>query len=196
MPTQYTLTFINESSTAGDACLYQTAPPGLQSLAWLVRNVDAAADEPATASFGWNLDYGFMFMEPSSSGTSFAEVTSANLATGNEVTFTVTNSGYAFVDPTAGTAGTLTINESSTTMVGFALYGAPLFGATPATTTLTMPAATPPAYMLAFGSFTPGQVMPTSIASPTPVPVTFPSGVFSMTATLSSANVITVVPSS
>lgn len=196
MSTQYTLEFINESSTAGAACLYQTAPPGLQSLAWLVREVAAAtADTPGTASFAWTPSYGYMFMEQSSSGTSFAQVMSADPAgPDNAVTFTVTNAGYAFVDPTAGTAGSLTITESSNVLVGFAMYGAPLFGATPASTTLTLPATAAPAYQLAFGSFTPGQVMPAPGTTPAPVAVTFPSGVFSMTATLSAANVITVVP--
>ena len=135
MPPQYTLTFINQSSSAGTACLYQTAPAGLQSLAWLVRDVGAGA----TATFGWNVNYGYMYM----SGTAFAEVVPADPQQGNAITFNM--SGNSFGTPAAGTpAGTLTITESSPVAVGFAMGGSPLFGAPPPTSTLTLATSSSP----------------------------------------------------
>lgn len=194
MPSQYRLTFINQSAVAGTACLYQTAPEGLQSLAWLVRDVTAAGGDGATAAFGWNVQYGYMYLE-TGSGTGFGEVVAADPQSANQITFNL--SGNTFGTATAGTpAGTLTIDESTPVMVGFALSGSPLFGATPAPSTLTFETAATPSYQLAFGNFTAGQVMPASISNPAPVTVTFPPNVFAMTATLSASNVLTVAPSS
>jgi rhizosphere induced protein len=202
---RYTLTFVNNSSRFGTACLYQVASdsevPDAQSLSWFTRDVDSQA----SVDFDWTLDYGFVCSQsgPLAPGKVFGVPPhlSANLTTTNEVTFSRAPSEaplYAFGSQTAGPrAGSLYIHEDHTVRageasVGISMSGAGVFAiqAQPDSDLVFTPH---PAYWLTFGRFQQGEVLDIG-AIINSAKIDFPAGVYAMTVTLNGDDTFTVSP--
>lgn len=204
---KYSLTFVNNSSNAWSACVYQTDPgidiPNVQSLAWL-----AEVAAPTTAVvFDWTLDYGFTWDEtgPLVPGVVFSgsQTWPADLSTSNQVTLTRPQSPqgayYTFTNQTQGAnAGSLYITEDGTVglgeaSVGIAMSGAGVF-AVEAQPNLNLIFTPHPEYWITFGTFEQGEVLNLDEITNSQQ-INFPPGVYAMTATLNADNTWTVAPS-
>lgn len=213
MSNLYNLLITNTTPSAGTVCVYQTLPapspsstsssapasssppssppasPPLQSLAWLVSPIGAAGTLNATITLGWNVNYGFAVCALGNSLNANIVPADAALTLQNQVSLESGVAGLSFQQPlTAGPVpGTLTINESSQAIIGFAMSGTPVFGLIPPPATYTFTPAPVTALNIAFSPlpnvFVPGQPIPAVV--PNSFAFTFPPNVFSMTATYS-----------
>ena len=200
----YSLTFINNSVNAWSACVYQTDPdinlPNVQSLAWFAE----VAAPTTTVVFDWTIDYAFTWAEtgPLVPGVVYdaSQTWAANLTTTNQVTLTqpTTPQGpyYTFANQTQGpNGGSLYITEDSTVgsqnaSVGIAMSGAGVF-AVNAEPNINLIFTPHPIYWITFGMFQQGEVLDiTEITNS--APISFPPGVYAMTATLNADNTWTV----
>lgn len=193
---QYGLWFVNQSSNAGKACVYQdqgnAAAQAAKVLAWMV----TGANPSVQVNFVWALDYDFAWFDydaPRSQG-----ISSAGLTADNSVAFARNQYGYYFQAPTAGTSGQLSIRADGSipsvnnTLVGIGMHGAGTF-ACPAGPNLNY-AFTPVqdailAYWISFGSYSfdvGDPVDPSTLNNPGKI--IFPYGVYVMTAVLNSQN--------
>lgn len=203
---QYSLTFVNNSSNAWSACVYQTDPdinlPNVQSLAWFAE----VAAPTTTVVFDWYINYAFTWSEtgPLVPGVvySASQTWPANLSTTNQVTFTQPQSPqgpyYTFSNQTQGpNQGSLYISEDSSVglgqaSVGIAMSGAGVF-AVEAEPNLNLIFTPHPVYWITFGMFEQGEVLNiTEITNS--AAIDFPPGVYAMTATLNADNTWTVEP--
>lgn len=202
----YNLTFVNNSSNAWSACVYQTDPninlPNVMSLAWFAE----MAAPTTTVEFTWQINYAFVWSETGLlvPGVNFSasQTWPANLSTTNQVTFTQpqTQQGpyYTFANQTQGpNTGSLYIVEDPSVgvaqaSVGIAMSGAGVF-AVNAEPNLNLIFTPEPVYWITFGMYEQGDVMDiTEITNS--AKVQFPPGVYSMTATLNADNTWTVGP--
>ncbi|HEV2740660.1 MAG TPA: hypothetical protein VGU66_19015 [Candidatus Elarobacter sp.] len=191
-----TLTFVNDSTNAGTACIYQ-AVEGMSSLAWLT-----ASTHPATtAAFTWNQTYSFVWIASDALGGALvrsSQVVAADPVGANSVTLYY-DAGFTFTALGASApSGMLRIVQDATVpanagaLVGVGMDGvATVVVATKPNWTVDVPLAAP-VYCVAFGSFAEGDVIetPPSIA---PLHVTFPEGVTAATVVLGGDNVLRVV---
>lgn len=203
MPTNYSLTVINNSTQFQDLCVYQKpvdlGVPNAMSLAWLT----APAWPTTTVTFSWSLDYCFVWSQTGSlqPGVTFKaqQTWAANPddLTQNQVLFNFDNDAFTFqAGSAAGTPqlGSLYIRELSSVPVGTATVGigmatAGVF-AVQAEPNMNLVFSPHPEYWITAGTFEQGEVLDIEqITNEAPVPF---NGTFDMVATLSSQNTWTV----
>jgi rhizosphere induced protein len=192
----YSLVFKNNSSNYGFGCVYQTDPditdPTILSLAWFSKS----AHPTTKVVFSWTIDYSFVWSETGTlkPGVLFiaGQTWDADLTTTNQVTFSYTGGAYTFQNQQAGAKpGNLYVKEDATiplkqASVGIGMSGAGTF-VKQAQPNLQLTFTPHPKYWIAFGDFTPGEVL--DIGSITnPYEIVFPPGVTSMTAVLNQDN--------
>ncbi len=193
---QYSLFFVNHSINHGSACIYQVlnAPPQNASVvAWLVEY----AFPTSAVSLEWNPTYAFVWSQTGEllpgAMIGASQVWSASVP--EQVTLTSGEGTFTFENQKAGnTPGTLDILQDGTIPLNEAAVGIGMAGAAtcvvqaePNITTSFPPLAQ---YWVTFGNYTSGQILNLPISNA--VQVTFPANVYSMTATISSQNSITV----
>jgi hypothetical protein len=199
----YTLNFTNNSANSGDACVYQQDPnvtdPSVFSLAWFT----CFTNPNTNANFTWSIDYSFVWAQTGvlSPGVIFNayEHEPADLTTSNQITLDY-NNGFEFTNQgPAQPAGSLYITETNNVPVGKASVG---IGMSNAGTFVTQAGPglhaifTPnPEYWITFGYYETGQVLDITVLN-TPAQVSFPTGVYSMTAVLNYDNSWTIAPTS
>ena len=203
MPTQYSLTVINQSQNLGDFCVYQTAPdiddPNVFSLAWFTKKA-----QPTTkVKFTWTIDYSFIWSETGTlvPGVMFdaSQVWDADLSTKNQVTLTNDAGAFTFENLQAGPKpGTLSIKQDATipfntAAAGIGMSGAGTFvvQAQPNYTSMFSPH---PKYWVTFGSFEQGEVLDITQIVSQSAEIDFPVNVYSMTAILQADNTWLVQP--
>ena len=203
---ELTLVFINNSSNAGDACVYQYDPDmdvqDVMSLAWFAKG----AAPTTTFRFRWTLDYCFVWAETGrlAPGLTFKaeQVWEADLETANRITFKrIHDRMYTFAEQQAGpNEGSLYILGDRTlpvreALVGIGMAGAPIYvvPALPNTAWIFTPR---PHYWITFGTFEPGEVLNVESISDRAEDIVFPDSVFSMTAILNRDYTWTILPTS
>ena len=197
---KYSLTFVNNTTNAWSACVYQTDPdiniPNVQSLAWFAE----VAAPTTTVLFQWQIDYAFTWGEtgPLVPGViySASQTWPANLTTTNQVTLTQPQSPqgpyYTFSNQTIGpNPGSLYISEDNTVGLGNASVGIAMSGAgvfvVEAEPNLNLIFTPHPVYWITFGMYEQGEVLNiTEITNSQEI--AFPPGVYAMTATLNADN--------
>ena len=188
---QYSVIFKNNSEQPGTAALYQTDPNNQASaLVWLSRYT-----YPTTSvTFQWQLDYGMCWSQTGKLDSGVVVTASqywpTDLQTNNEVTFDYDpeHQAFHFKDQRQGPqAGSIYIQNTATipadvASVGIGMAGRPIFmvQARPNWQTIFTPH---PAYWIAFGTFTQGEVINTSQMN-NPAQIQFPANIYSMTAIL------------
>ncbi|EPL03514.1 hypothetical protein [Pseudomonas sp. CF161] len=186
---QYAIWFINNSSSSGNVCVYQDPAnvtfnnsDALQTLAWMVMG----ANPGTQIQFVWSLSYDLVWFDYDS------PLTQQILAAppGNQVTLSQNQYGYMFSKPSSGTAGALVIKADATVapvnnvICGIGLGGAGTFGVKPQpnqTGTFT-PCTGALTYWISFGynGATNDVIDPEALNLSQQI--TFPPGVYSMTA--------------
>jgi hypothetical protein len=201
MGQQYQLNFVNESVNSGDVCVFQQVPNAYAkdwvSLAWFSKKSNPGVN----INFTWTLDYSFQWAQTGllDHGVVFEanQSIAADLNSQNQVTFDTNSYGYLFKDQaTGGQSGDLTILTSSRipnfdASVGIAMSGNGTFAkqATPNSTFIFEPH---PSYCIAFGTFQTGAVLDTSVQYGISKNIVFPTGVYTLTATLHADNTWTI----
>lgn len=196
MSQSYSLTFVNQTSQAGVACLYQQDPQAnAYPLAWFTHD----ADPQSSVDFTWLLDYYFYWTQsqPLEPGVVVraSQRWNADLRTNNTITFA---GGRGFVNPRVGPPGMLTIDTDGTIpmnmfVVGIGMSGAGTF-AVPAQPNINVVFTPHPTYWITFGQYAAGQVLdPGSNSSA--MEIAFPPGVFAMTVTLAANGTWSIAPS-
>jgi rhizosphere induced protein len=193
MATQYSLTFINQSTLSHSFLCYQQDPnigvPNVVSLAWFAKK----AHPNAKIVFKWQIDYSFMWSETGvlTPGVQFVaseEVIAdpQGLSGPNKIPFLSKDGAFLFGPPSVdGTLGSLTINNgpgfpADSASVGIAMSGSGTF-AVPAAPLFNAIFTPHPQYWIAFGDFEEGEVLDiTQISSK--ANVVFPPNVYAMTA--------------
>jgi hypothetical protein len=203
--TQYVLWFQNQSTRAGKVCVYQnkgnvTANVPPQQLAWMVTGAN-----PSTAvQFIWSFDYAFVWIDQGPPRSQ--QIIPADLATANSTTLSRNEFGYNFSPPSTGVTGQLAIKEDASVPavnktvagIGMSLAGTFAVTAGPNQSLAFTPAAlADTSYSITFGQYTfqVGDVIDPNALN-TPGVISFPPGVFVMTAILSSANLWSIQPGS
>jgi hypothetical protein len=199
---RYSLTFVNNSSQNGAACVFQRDPnlgvPNAMPLAWFAR----WAGPSTRVNFQWTTDYSFVWGQVGQlvPGVTFmsAQMWPADLSTRNMVTFSTAGGNIGFQNPTQGPSpGSLYINEAPTVFpnmaaVGIGMSGSATFVAQ-AMPNMMLVFTPHPQYWIAFGNFEQGQVLdPYQITNA--AQIAFPPGVYSVTATLNQDNTWTIQP--
>jgi hypothetical protein len=200
----YTLVFLNDSTNAWNACVYQTDPSladfKVQSLAWLTK----AAAPTTQVKFEWSIDYSFVWDETGilKPGVIFdaSQLWAADLSTTNAVTLshlsTPQSAYYTFQNQQAGpNSGSLYITTDNTVPLNMASVGIGMSNAgtfaVQAQPNLNLIFTPHPTYWITFGSFVQGEVLDeteiTNVAQ-----IAFPPGVYTMYATLAQDNTWTV----
>lgn len=202
MADAYTLTFVNNSTNQGDVCVYLTDPDlgvrGAVSPAWMVK-----PSFPGTQTiFHWQMQYEFVWGEPGDlkPGVVFVAVQrhSADVGRSNQITFDSRDGSYGFFDQGPGPdPGRLIIQggggvSGNQFAVGIGMSGAAIF-AVQAMPNVNYAFSPHPSYWIAFGDFAPGEVLDTQKIH-LPAQVSFPAGVFAMTAEINPDNSWTVHP--
>ncbi len=196
---QYTVIFRNNSTQAGDVCLFQQQPgaPNAFSLAWFAHYAYPTTD----TIFNWSIDYSFIWSETGTlmPGVIFSPSQSwnADLTNRNAVTLAY-NNFFTFEDQHTGPQpGSLYINSQgsvpmNTASVGIGMSGAGTFveQARPNLTTVFTPH---PEYWITFGLYEQGEVLDPESMNNRAI-IAFPPGVYSMTAVLNQDNSWTIEP--
>lgn len=163
----YTLIFQNNSSNAGDVCVYQRLPDvgqqDVMSLAWFTEY-----NYPTTqVQFQWQIDYSFVWGQTGKlvPGVVFAasQTWAADLQSNNQVTLHY-DQAYTFTDQGAGEhSGNLYIGEDGTIPLNDASVGIGMSGVgtfvQQAQPNLNLVFTPTPTYWITFGNFTQGQVL-------------------------------------
>ncbi|OOV94731.1 hypothetical protein [Pseudomonas sp. MF4836] len=186
---QYAIWFINNSSSSGNACVYQDSAnvtlnngDGFQTLAWMVMG----ANPGTQIKFVWSLSYDLVWFDYDSPLTQ--QIIAA--PPGNQVTLSQNQYGYTFSKPSSGTAGSLVIKADATVapvnnvICGIGLDGAGTFGVKPQPNqagTFT-PCTGPLTYWISFGynGATNDVIVPEALNLSQQI--TFPAGIYNMTA--------------
>lgn len=201
---QYSMTFLNNSSLFGNFCLYLKDPrqeidPNLFTLAWLVQ----PCFQGTKAVFTWNIEYGLTWAESGKQGGGKVDFTCSETriidpsdAENNALGITKQNGAYHFVDGVKSyPKGALGVRSDHTIPVeglslGITMSGQPAF-ALPATPNFSFCFEPHPEYWVAFGNFVPGEVIDVNTVSST-AKVAFPFGEFDRTVTFNEDNSWTV----
>jgi hypothetical protein len=203
----YALTFVNNSSNAWSACVYQTDPdinlPNVQSLAWFAE----VAAPTTNLVFDWQINYAFTWAETGAliPGVVYkaSQTWAADLTSTNQVNFKQPQSAqgpyYTLENQRQGpNGGSLYITEDHTVGLGQASIGVAMSGAgvfaVEAEPNLNLIFTPHPIYWITFGQFVQGQVMDITEVTNSAA-IQFPPGVYNMTATLNLDNTWTVGPS-
>lgn len=197
MPGQtLTLRFKNRSGSQHDFLCFQQGininMPNISALAWFAKPVANGVN----VDFTWTTDYSFVWSEQGTlkPGITFSaqQAIPADPATANLVTFTNVNGAFQFGTPTAaGSVGSIAIDCDSTIPKDVAMIGIGMSGqgthVVPAEPNFATVFSVRPEYWIAFGSYTPGQVLHSATMIHAQQ-VTFPVNVTGMTATLDTGN--------
>ena len=213
MATEYSLTFVNNSTNNWSFCCYQHDPDigahDVMSLAWF-----AFPTAPTTAvSFSWETDYQFVWSQTGALRTGARFIASqrwdADLKMRNVIDFTrEPNDAFNFRNPRAAVdhEGTFFIQQDrfipehiAAVGINMGIKDAPPGSA--GTGTFVVPAGprlsasfTPhPRYWVTFGNYVPGQVLDMQKITNT-AKVEFPPNVYDMIATLNEGNEWEVKP--
>ena len=200
----YSITFQNNSSNAGSACVFQSNPdiyvPGVMSLAWFAKY----AYPTTRILFKWTTEYDFVWSETGelAPGVLFAssQIWPADLTEKNKVTLTHQGGAYTFTNQTKGPQqGCLYITEDSTIPLKMASVGIGMSGsgtlAVQAQPNMNLTFMPYPEYWITFGNFIEGEVLDiTQITNK--AKITFPPNIYSMAAILNQDNTWTVKPTS
>lgn len=203
MTQTYKLIFKNNSSRTGNACIYQTDPdignPNVMSLAWFSKG----AHPGVRLNFSWGINYGFVWSETGElfPGINFSasQIVDADLNSKNKTTFSKDSIGYFFKEPPVPGArpGALYIVEDETipdklASVGIAMSGAATF-AVQAGPNLQATFTPHSKYWITFGNYEQGDVLDIGEITEA-AEIDFPSGVYTMVATLNEDNTWDVKP--
>ncbi|MGF1766830.1 hypothetical protein L4D06_05535 [Enterovibrio makurazakiensis] len=200
MSQQYKLHFVNNSTMAGDICVYQKDPnlnvPEVMSLAWFSKGTNTGTK----ADFTWNIDYSFIWDETGVliPGVIFdaSQNKPADLTENNVITLTKNQYGYEFdAQQTGEPSGSLVINQDATIPSNQASVGIGMSGngtyAVQAQPNIKATFTPHPVYWLTFGTFEQGQVLDIGqITNKTELK--FPPNVYEMYAELTADNKINV----
>jgi len=200
LQTQYTITFRNNSTTDGSACLFQRPSELGQGfpIAWFVTPLPPGNQVP----FSWATDYRFVCGQTGklSPGMIFTmtEMIPADPKAVNTVTLTSSiYGGVVFKDPHPGPiVGGLAIAVDSSipenqVSAGIGMSGFPTFGLQ-VQPNMTFIFSTKAEYWVAFGSFTCGQVLDVSTLQGA-AKITFPAGIKKMAAIWNATNSWTIL---
>ncbi|MGZ4954894.1 MAG: hypothetical protein ACXV8Q_07255 [Methylobacter sp.] len=202
---QYNLWFVNQSVSAGKVCVYQdegnvTAnQANLKILAWML----TGANPSVQVNFKWTTDYNFAWFDYSSPRSQ--QIIAASIDTGNSVKFSRNQYGYYFQAPTTNSpSGQLSIQSDNsiplvdTTVVGIGLHNAGTFAypAKPNINSVFKPVQDSNLkYWISFGSYLFEENDPIDVLSlNVPAKISFPYGVYKMTAVLNPDNQWTIYP--
>ncbi|TQI82338.1 hypothetical protein FHU10_2693 [Serratia fonticola] len=194
--TQYSVTFKNNSSNFGSACIYQTLPdvddPRIMSLAWFSK----AAHPDTKVVFDWNIDYSFVWDETGQliPGVKFdaSQTLAADLKTKNQVTLKYENGAFLFDELGQGSRnGTLYIAHDNSLPLNVASVGVGMSGAgifvVQAQPNLNVNFTPHPKYWITFGNYIPGQVLDISDITDAQE-LAFPPNVYNLNAELKMDN--------
>jgi hypothetical protein len=200
---QYNLWFVNQSSSAGQVCIYQDNgnvtfnQPAPTVLAWML----TSANPSVQVNFKWATDYNFAWFDYDSPRKQ--QIIGANLNTGNSVTFSLNQYGYYFQTPaTIGSSGQLSVQSDGSipavnnAVAGIGMHGAGTFAfpAKPNINSIFTPVQDVNlVYWISFGyySFDVNDRINFSILNK-PAKISFPYGVYTMTAILNVQNLWTI----
>lgn len=192
----YSLRATNNSSNAGDFCLYQqcacTEVPRAMSIAWFAKR-----NHPHTSvAFRWRIEYSFLWSESGilapGAVVDASQVFAANLQNLNKITLTYTDGAYNFINQTKGAQpGKLYIVQDQNIPLKQACVGIGISGlgtcVVQAQPNMTLNFNPCPNYYLAFGAYTQGEVLEAATIN-NPVEILYPANVYSMTAILNPDN--------
>jgi hypothetical protein len=204
---EYNLWFVNQSNYPGKVCVYQDSGNVIFNqvnpnvLAWML----AGANPSVQVNFKWAIDYDFVWFDPTLPETQ--QIIVANISAGESVTFSRNQYGYYFKTPTASAlTGQLSVQSDdsipngSTAIVGIGMHGAGTFAflAEPNINSVFTPILNEDlAYWISFGSYLFDVNDPIDVSMlNVPAKISFPFGVYSMTAILNSRNQWTIYPGS
>lgn len=201
---QYTLCFINQSGYAGNVCVFQDSNnvafnQGTPlTLAWMV----TGANPLVQVNFKWQTDYNFVWFDDATPQTQ--QIIAANVSTGNAVPLTWNKYGYYFQNPQAASAGVLSISFDASiptvnkAFAGIGMHSAGTFAsdARPNIQSSYTPAADGKlVYWIGFGTpFVLNEPINLATLSIKPLQISFPPGIYVMTAILNSQNLWDTFP--
>jgi hypothetical protein len=195
----YTLKAINNSSNAGNFCVFQEDPDlgvsNVMSLAWFSKY----AYPSTTINFGWTVDYNFVWSETGLliPGVIFdaSQAFEADLQNSNQITLSYAG-GYNFINQTKGPLpGILYIKEDASiplkqASVGIGMSGFGTF-VVQAQPNLNLNFTPHPKYYIVFGNYEQGEVLDISEMT-NAAEIEFGPGIYSMTAILGADNAWTI----
>jgi hypothetical protein len=201
-PQRYSVEFINESDNEGDACLFQLLdepPPSCASLAWMAKT----AAPTTRILFTWSEELYFYWCEEDLDSPGTASMVASQLWPAdpnglNQITFGADRGVYSFRDLAEGpNRGRLYIAQDASVPldrvsvgIGMSGFGSHLITAQPNVQLAINPVFT---YWIGFGNFIQGASIDVSAATEC-VPVIFPRGATSLTATLRRNNTWSIRP--
>lgn len=200
---EYNLWFVNQSGNAGKVCVYQDSGnivfnrvnPNV--LAWML----TGANPLVQVHFKWTTDYDFVWFDYASPESQ--QIIAANVSADESITLSQNQDGYYFQMPAPGTSsGQLSVQSDgsipsfSTAIVGIGMHGAGTFAfpAEPNINSVFTPVQDANlVYWISFGSylFDVNDPIDVSILD-MPAKISFPFGVYTMTAVLNSQNQWTI----
>ena len=128
---KYTLTFINNSSMSGTACVYQSLGgdvPDLKPIAWLTYDCTPETEVDLT----WYIDYCFVWSKTGvlKHGVMFgsSQKMEASLDKNNKITLTNTEHGLTFINQRDGISGEMCIEQDGTIPMNTASIGIGMAG--------------------------------------------------------------------
>lgn len=195
---QYSLWFVNQSGSAGKACVYHDSSnikPSQSNpvvLAWMLTGVNPSV----WANFIWTTGYNFAWFDYDSPQTQ--QIITANIDTDNSAPLSYNQYGYSFGKTKSDSTCQLSVQSDGSipvdnnTVAGIGMHGAGTFAFPSQPNVKFSFAPTPDAklvYCISFGAyvFEVNDKLDTDILNP-PGKITFPSGVSTMTAVLDSSN--------
>ena len=201
---QYTLCFINQSGYPGKVCVYQDSGNVAFNqgtplmLAWMV----TGANPLVQVNFKWQTDYNFVWFDNAVPQTQ--QIVAANISTGNSVPLSWNQYGYSFQNAQTASAGLLSIAADASiptvnnAFAGIGMHGAGTFAsdARPNMQSSYTPAADGKlVYWIGFGTpFVLNEPINLATLSIKPLQISFPPGVYVMTAILNSQNLWDTFP--
>jgi hypothetical protein len=198
---QYILWFVNQSVNSGKVCVYHdnnnvtSNVSDLKVLAWML----TGANQSVIVQFTWTIDYNFVWFDYAPIRSQ--QIKPANLSSTNSIVISHNEYGFYFQQPQSVSVNQqLLISEDDSlpsvnnAVVGIGIHNAGTFAAavTP-NSNLTFTPASNLSYWISFGQYTFEVNDPLTIATlNNPGKISFPYGVYTMTATLNQDNTWTI----
>lgn len=201
---QYSLWFVNGSVRSGKVCVYHdnnnvsSSVSDLKVLAWML----TGANQSVTVQFTWTIDYNFVWFDYAPIRSQ--QIKPANLSSTNSIGLSHNQYGFYFQQPpSSDIVNTLSITEDDSlpvrnnAVVGIGIHNAGTFAAavTPNSKLTFTPASNLSdwSYWISFGQYTFEVNDPLTIPTlNNPEKISFPYGVYTMTATLNEGNTWTI----
>ena len=201
---QYKICFVNQSGYAGNVCIFQDGGnvvfnQGTPSvLAWMV----TGANPTVQVNFKWQTDYNFVWFDYSAPQT--LQIIAANISAGNAVPLSWNQYGYYFQALQAASAGLLSIKMDASipsinnAVAGIGMSGAGTFASNARANTQC--SYTPSVdgklvYWIGFGApFVLNEPINLATLPINPQQISFPPGIYVMTAVLNSQNLWSIYP--